>query len=128
VGALVLITAGVLTLPALPHEPTAYHLKVGRHSFTISMSTDTAAAASKSGAAGTSKNVRQHGKDASTGPLPCEASGYCSLGVSKLWRGDVATNEGLRAMLEAVSFKREVSCLDGSQSSCPFIYTAVLHV
>ncbi|KAI3428524.1 hypothetical protein D9Q98_007347 [Chlorella vulgaris] len=108
VGTLVLITAGVLALTALPHEPTAYHLKVGRHSFTISMSTDTAAAASKSGAAGTSKSVRQHGKDASTEPLPCEASGYCSLGVSKLWRGDVATNEGLRALLEAVSFKREI--------------------
>ena len=41
--------------------------------------------------------------------LPCQASGYCSLGKSKVWTGDVATNEALREMLEAVSFKKEVS-------------------
>lgn len=42
------------------------------------------------------------------GTFTCEASGHCSLGTSRTWRGDIATNAALHAMLEAVAFKREV--------------------
>lgn len=44
----------------------------------------------------------------STAGLTCQESGLCSLGKVRHWRGDVATNEQLRAMLEAVAYKREV--------------------
>eukprot|EP00798_Chlamydomonas_sp_ICE-L_P009532 gene9532-12472_t len=45
--------------------------------------------------------------------LTCKASGMCSLGVSKFWKGDITTGQGLRNALEAVSFKKEiiVSCI-----------------
>lgn len=46
---------------------------------------------------------------AAGGPLPCEASGYCSLDSSKVWHGDIATNEKLKEMLESVSYKKEAS-------------------
>lgn len=40
--------------------------------------------------------------------LACQESGLCSVGKVKRWHGDIATNEQLQAMLEAVSYKREV--------------------
>ena len=50
--------------------------------------------------------------------LECARSGYCSLGVSKTWVGDVATNEALREAMEAISYKKEVGGRVGVQS-CP---------
>lgn len=44
----------------------------------------------------------------SSAGLACRESGLCSVGKVRRWRGDIATNEQLRAMLEAVSYKREV--------------------
>ncbi|GFH19710.1 uncharacterized protein HaLaN_16707, partial [Haematococcus lacustris] len=38
----------------------------------------------------------------------CEASGYCSLGHTRTHTGDVRTGAGLRALAEAVSFKKEL--------------------
>jgi hypothetical protein len=42
--------------------------------------------------------------------LPCNASGYCSLGQTRVWRGDIATNDAMREMLAAVSYRKEVHC------------------
>ncbi|KAL6763382.1 hypothetical protein V8C86DRAFT_291546 [Haematococcus lacustris] len=38
----------------------------------------------------------------------CEASGFCSLGHSKQWVGDIRTGAALREMLAAVSYKKEL--------------------
>ncbi|KAL6750633.1 hypothetical protein V8C86DRAFT_2802136 [Haematococcus lacustris] len=38
----------------------------------------------------------------------CEASGYCSIGHSKKWVGDIRTGAALREMLVAVSYKKEL--------------------
>jgi hypothetical protein len=40
--------------------------------------------------------------------LPCNASGYCSLGQTRVWRGDIATNDAMREMLAAVSYRKEI--------------------
>ena len=40
--------------------------------------------------------------------LECEASGYCSLGHSKPWTGDIRLGAKLREMLASVSFKKEL--------------------
>ncbi|KAG2435830.1 hypothetical protein HXX76_007025 [Chlamydomonas incerta] len=40
--------------------------------------------------------------------LPCERSGYCSLGKTKPYVGEVDSSLGLRAALAARSFRREV--------------------
>lgn len=42
------------------------------------------------------------------GRLACESSGYCSLGKVKPWSGDIRTSQGLRNMLEARSYKKEL--------------------
>lgn len=68
-----------------------------------------AAAAAWTG--GSSTRATSSGSSSSSsggGPLPCEASGFCSLGRTRHFVGDWATNDGLRALLEAVSYKREV--------------------
>ncbi|KAL6754980.1 hypothetical protein V8C86DRAFT_269729 [Haematococcus lacustris] len=38
----------------------------------------------------------------------CEASGYCSLGHTQTYMGDVRTGAALRALSEAVNFKKEL--------------------
>ena len=40
--------------------------------------------------------------------LECEASGYCSLGQSKPWIGDIREGAKLREMLVSVSFRKEL--------------------
>ena len=40
--------------------------------------------------------------------LECEASGYCSLGHSKQWIGDIRLGAKLKEMLASVSFRKEL--------------------
>ena len=42
------------------------------------------------------------------GPLACEATGLCSLGKSRRWRGPLETNRQLRDMLDYVAYNKEV--------------------
>lgn len=48
------------------------------------------------------------GRQLPPGTMDCTSSGYCSVGRTRTWRGDIASNAALREMLEAVSFRREV--------------------
>ena len=93
------VTVAVLTAAAVHGKGSTVVLRLGNHALSVSLThhdDDDHDAGSSSSSAEPSS-------------LPCQASGYCSLGKSKVWTGDVATNEALREMLEAVSFKKEVS-------------------
>ncbi|KAL4425434.1 hypothetical protein ABPG75_009450 [Micractinium tetrahymenae] len=57
--------------------------------------------------------------------LACEESGLCSVGKVRHWRGDIATNEQLRAMLEAVSYKREVMFVTTGMPTNPYVINIV---
>ena len=40
--------------------------------------------------------------------LPCLKSGYCSLGKTRAYVGEVDSTEGLQAALEATAYKKEI--------------------
>ncbi|KAL4446752.1 hypothetical protein ABPG77_007996 [Micractinium sp. CCAP 211/92] len=61
----------------------------------------------------------------STVGLACRESGLCSVGKVKRWRGDIATNEQLQAMLEAVSYKREVMFVTTGMPTNPYVINIV---
>ncbi len=46
--------------------------------------------------------------DGASRPRACEQSGYCSVGISRRWVGDIRESAAFRDMLEAVAFKREL--------------------
>lgn len=101
--------AAAMGLVALQGAASTVKLRVGGHALTLSLSRE--APTSASGSRG-----RIWGAAGSTRGLPCRASGYCSLGRSKVWRGDVATNRALQAMLKAVTYKKEVGrCVGGAE-------------
>ena len=47
----------------------------------------------------------------------CAASGMCSLGTSREYVGELASNEGLRAALQAVAYKQEVVVVAGGSGA-----------
>jgi hypothetical protein len=108
-----LLTVAALSLALAPHGTNTLRLRVGQHALTVSLhkagsAPGGEAAADASGEAAAEGGAAGGGGQAAEGPLPCERSGYCSLGKTRVWRGDVAANDALRQMLEAVSFKKEV--------------------
>eukprot|EP00798_Chlamydomonas_sp_ICE-L_P012297 gene12297-15453_t len=54
--------------------------------------------------------------------LGCLDSGYCSFGKVKEWKGDVLTTDGLKASVEARSFKKELIVMAESRLN-PFLQT-----
>eukprot|EP00798_Chlamydomonas_sp_ICE-L_P004443 gene4443-14593_t len=46
--------------------------------------------------------------DAVTEELTCKSSGYCSLGNTKFFTGEINSSSGLKSALDAVSYKKEI--------------------
>jgi hypothetical protein len=118
VGILVVITAAILALTAQAHHNRRmmmrldYALALVERSHNLSNSTNANIGVDKwelPGEGGQPAGKEEQQAVAEAGPLGCRASGYCSLGKSKVWRGDIATNAALLEMLQAVAYKKEVS-------------------